>query len=154
MSHDGTGIPEVGQVNLGGGRRPNLFEECRGRGGYMLTLKTHTPGIQCTEQGWISSKSTPGMSPRPLLQLQGRYTKQNWSLMAYWQMKAFCISKANSFFWSTKWVLSVYLKVIGCPNCLQAIDTNPNAHKWVMKRFHAFQSLFLFLVEISVFKSS
>ena len=124
------------------------------RGRYLLTLKIHTPGIQCTEQGWISSKSTPGMSPHPLLQLQGRYTKQNWSLMAYWQMKAFCISKANAFLWSPKWGLYVYWKVIGCPNCLQAMDTNQNAHKWAVKRFHAFQSLFLSFVEISVFKSS
>ena len=35
VSRDGTDIPEVRQVNLGGGRRPNLFEECRGRGGYF-----------------------------------------------------------------------------------------------------------------------
>ena len=44
------------------------------------------------------------------------------------------------------------LMVIGCLNCLQVIDTNPNAHKWVAKRFHASQSLFLSLVEIIVFK--
>ena len=46
------------------------------------------------------------------------------------------------------------LMVIGCPNCLQVIDTNPNAHKWTMKLFGAFQSLFLFLMEIFASKSS
>ena len=68
-----------------------------GAGVDILTLKIHPVGIPCTGQGWISSKSAPGMSPHSLLLLQGRYSKQNWSLMAYWQMKAFCISKVNSF---------------------------------------------------------
>ena len=145
-----------GQVNLGGGRRPNLFEECQaGQRSISVDIENTHPWNSMHGAGVdLSSKSTPGMSPHPLLQLQGRYTKQNWSLMAYWQMKAFCISKANAFLWSPKWGLYVYWKVIGCPNCLQAMDTNQNAHKWAVKRFHASQSLFLSFVEISVFKSS
>ena len=69
-------------------------------------------------------------------------------MMAYWQMKVFCINKANVFLWSTKWILSVYLKVIGRPNCLKALDTSLNTHKWAVKRFHEHHSLFISLVEI------
>ena len=130
-----------GQVNLGGGRRPNLFEECQGRDGYFDIENKHPwnlmhgEGVDIFKIHPWNVPSPVGTAPRAvqqaelvtdgLLAIEGLQLlhKQGKRLLMELKMSLLCF------------LLEVYWLSL---NCLQVIDTNPNAHKGAKIRFHAF----------------